>query len=117
MLRVADGSWEIGYEGRVYAVSAMSEEQLSAFLAALKADAGLQEKLKGAADLDAAVAIAKEAGFDVSKADWLRYQAKQTLELSDAELESAAGGYLNAPSAGPFPFCGNTDVVCNTDLC
>ncbi|MCP9807355.1 Nif11-like leader peptide family natural product precursor [Cyanobium sp. T1B-Tous] len=49
----------------------MSEEQLSALLAKLKDDAGLQEKFKGAADLDAAVALAKEAGFDVSKADWL----------------------------------------------
>ena len=70
----------------------MSEEQLSAFLAALKADAGLQEKLSGAADLDAALAIAKEAGFDVTKADWLRHQAKQTLELSDEQLEDVAGG-------------------------
>ena len=39
-------------------ISAMSKEQLSAFFEALKADAGLQEKLKGAADLDAAVAMA-----------------------------------------------------------
>jgi predicted ribosomally synthesized peptide with nif11-like leader len=70
----------------------MSEEQLSALLAKLKEDAGLREKLKGAADLDAAVAIAKEAGFDVSKVDWLRYQAKQILELSDQELEGVAGG-------------------------
>jgi predicted ribosomally synthesized peptide with nif11-like leader len=78
----------------------MSEEQLSALLAKIKADAGLLEKLKGAADLDAAVAIAKEAGFDVSKADWLRYQVKETLEhqevetleLTDAELEEVAGG-------------------------
>ena len=70
----------------------MSEEQLAAILAKLKDDAGLQEKLKGAGDLDAAVALAKEAGFDVSKADWLRYQAKQTLELSDEELEGVAGG-------------------------
>ena len=70
----------------------MSEEQLSAFLAKLKEDAGLQEKLQGAADLDAAVDLAKEAGFDVSKADWLKYQAKQTLELSDEELEGVAGG-------------------------
>ena len=72
----------------------MSEEQLSALLAKLKDDAGLQEKLKGAADLDAAVDLAKEAGFDVSKADWLKYQAKQTLELSDEELEAIAGGDL-----------------------
>ena len=70
----------------------MSEEQLSALLAKLKEDAGLQEKLKCAGDLDTAVAIAKEAGFDVSKADWLRHQAKQTLELSDDELEGVAGG-------------------------
>jgi predicted ribosomally synthesized peptide with nif11-like leader len=70
----------------------MSEEHLSALLAKLKEDAGLQEKLKGAADLDAAVALARKAGFDVNKADWLKYQAKQTLELSNEELESVAGG-------------------------
>ena len=70
----------------------MSEEQLTALLAKLKDDAGLQEKLRIAADLDAAVALAKEAGFDVSKADWLKYQAKQTVELSDEELEGVAGG-------------------------
>ena len=64
----------------------MSEEQLTALLAKLKEDAGLQEKLKGAADLDAAVALAKEAGFDVSKADWLKYQAKQTIELCEGAL-------------------------------
>lgn len=64
----------------------MSEEQLSALLAKLKDDAGLQEKIKAAADLDAAIALAKEAGFDVSKADWLKYQASKA-ELSDEELE------------------------------
>jgi len=70
----------------------MSEEQLAALLAKLKDDEGLQEKLKGAADLDAVLAIAKDAGFEISKADWLRYQANQTLELSDEELEGVAGG-------------------------
>jgi predicted ribosomally synthesized peptide with nif11-like leader len=74
----------------------MSEEQLTALLAKLKDDAGLQEKLKGAADLDAALAMAKDAGFDVSKAAWLRYQAQQTLELSDEELEGVAGGLCSA---------------------
>ena len=70
----------------------MSEEQLAALLAKIKDDAGLQEKLKGAADLDAILAIAKEVGFDISKAAWLRYQANQTLELSDEELEGVSGG-------------------------
>ena len=70
----------------------MSEEQLAALLAKLKDDAALREQLQAAADLDAAVALAKEAGFDVSKADWLKYQAKQNLELSDEDLEEMAGG-------------------------
>ena len=70
----------------------MSEEQLAALIAKLKDDEGLQEKLKGASDLDAVLAIVKEAGFDVSAAAWLRYQAKQTIELSDEELEGVAGG-------------------------
>ncbi len=72
----------------------MSKEQLAALLAKLKDDAGLQEKLKGAADLDAVLAIAKDAGFEISKAAWLRYQANQTLQLSDEELEKVAGGDL-----------------------
>jgi len=36
---------------------AMSEEQLTALLAKLKEDEGLRERFKGAADLDAAVAM------------------------------------------------------------
>ena len=93
----------------------MSEEQLSALLAKVKVDAELQEKLKGAADLDAAVAIAQEAGFDVSKADWLKYQAKQTLALSDEELEGVAGGAIvdwNATNNGPFGTCNKHQDYC-----
>jgi predicted ribosomally synthesized peptide with nif11-like leader len=91
----------------------MSEEQLSALLAKLKADLGLREKLRGAGDLDAAVAIAKEAGFDVSRADWLRYEAKQTLELSDAELEAVAGGTAKEPEFCEFSYPTQTDLYCN----
>ena len=83
----------------------MSEEQLSALLAKLKDDAGLREKLKGAADLDAAVAIAKEAGFDVSKADWLKHEAQQTLDLSDEELEAVSGGGGGTGDTQPLLRC------------
>ena len=75
----------------LYHRQAMSEEQLSALLAKLKDDAVLLEKLKGAADLDSAVAIAKDAGFDVNKADWLKCQASKA-ELSDEELKDVAVG-------------------------
>ena len=66
----------------------MSEEQLKAFLEAVKADAGLQEKLKVASDADAVVAIAKAAGFVISADDLKQAQA----EVSDQELESVTGG-------------------------
>ena len=68
----------------------MSEEQLKAFLEAVKTDSGLQEKLKSAPDLDAAVAIAQGAGFDVSEADWPKHKADN--ELSDDELDGQLGG-------------------------
>ena len=70
----------------------MSEKQLSALLAKLKDDSGLREKLKGASDLDAAITIAMEAGFDVNKGDWLNHQANQAHDLSDVELEAVSGG-------------------------
>ena len=72
----------------------MSEEQLSALLAKLKNDVGLQEKIKGAADLDAALAIAKEAGLDLRKVDWDEFKAQKENELSDEELEAVSGGSL-----------------------
>ena len=43
----------------------MPEEKLSAPFTKLKEDKELRQRLNGAGDLDAAVAIAKEAGFDV----------------------------------------------------
>jgi len=66
----------------------MSEEQLKAFLEAVKADAGLQEKLKAANDANAVVAIAKAAGFMISAEELKKAQA----EISDEELKGVAGG-------------------------
>ena len=66
----------------------MSEEQLKAFLEKVKADTSLQEKLKAAADSDAVLAIAKEAGFSISVDDLKKAQS----EISEEELEGVAGG-------------------------
>ena len=67
----------------------MSEEQLKSFLEKVKADTSLQEKLKAAADADAALAIAKEAGFAITAED---IQSMQSRELSEEELEGVAAG-------------------------
>ena len=64
----------------------MSEEQLKAFLEKVKDDTSLQEQLNAeGADV---VAIAKAAGFSVSVEDLTKAQP----EVSDEELENAAGG-------------------------
>ncbi len=68
----------------------MSEEQLKAFLEAVKADAGLQEKLKAAKDADAVVAFAKAAGFVIS-AEELETAHEG---LSDKELEGIDAGTI-----------------------
>ena len=66
----------------------MSEEQLKAFLEKVKGDTTLQEQLKAAADTDAVVAIAKDAGFSISADDLKNAQS----EVSEEELEGVAGG-------------------------
>ena len=70
----------------------MSEEQLKAFLEKVKADTSLQEKLKAAASPEAAIEIAKEAGFSINAED-IQSMQSSTVELSDKELEAAAGGF------------------------
>ena len=66
----------------------MSEEQLKAFLEKVKVDTSLNEKLKAAANADAVVSIAKEAGFSISADDLKKAQS----ELSEEELEALAAG-------------------------
>ena len=47
----------------------MSQEQLQAFIEKVQGDTRLQEKLKAAADSDAVVAVAKDAGFSITTED------------------------------------------------
>ena len=69
----------------------MSEEQLNAFLEKVKSDTELQAKLNVAASPEAAVEIAKDAGFLITAED-IQSMQSATVELSDEELEGAAGG-------------------------
>ena len=77
----------------------MSEEQLKAFLEKVKADTELQEKLNGAADAAAVVEIAKAAGFSITAED-IRSMQSESVELSDEELEGAAGGWRRTGICG-----------------
>jgi len=86
----ADTRLRMGENGSLHTplTQPMSEEQLKAFLEAVKADAALQEKLKAAGDAEAVVAIAKAAGFVISAEELKKTQA----EISEGELEGVAGG-------------------------
>ena len=79
----------------------MSEEQLKAFLEKVKTDASLQEKLKEAKCEGCVVDIAKEAGFSISAEDLKKAQS----EISDEELEGAAGGLITIT-------CGGCSIMC-----
>lgn len=46
-------------------------------------DIGLRTKSINANDLNTALALAHKAGFDSSKARWLKYQAMQVSALSE----------------------------------
>ena len=85
----------------------MSEEQLKAFLEAVKADAGLQEKLKAAKNVDAVVEIAKAAGFAISADEIQKSQA----EISEEELESVAGGGNDFCRKGMIFSCAGSGIV------
>ena len=69
----------------------MSEEQLKAFWDAIQSDSALQQKLQGVTDLGAIVDIAKEAGFTISVEELEQAQK----ELSDEQLDGAAGGFCH----------------------
>ena len=78
----------------------MSIEQFKAFMEAVKADAGLQEKLKAASDAYAVVAIANGAGFVISIEEFKG--ARSQAEISEELLDFVVGGYINMTPQQPF---------------
>ncbi|MEA5474010.1 Nif11-like leader peptide family RiPP precursor [Synechococcus sp. CCY9201] len=64
----------------------MSKEQPQALINAVKSDTSMEDRLKAAPDLDAVLAITKEAGIGFTK------EELQQENLSDEDLESVAGG-------------------------
>ena len=68
-------------------------EQFNAFIKKVKSDTSLQEKLKAAASTEAFLEIAKAAGFLITAED-IQSMKSGKVELSDEELEAAAGGII-----------------------
>ena len=82
----------------------MSEEQLKAFLEKVKGETSLQEKLKAATTPEAAIEIAKDAGFAITAED-IQSMQSATVEVSDEELEGASGGRISLTWWDARPCC------------
>ena len=78
----------------------MSVEQLKAFVEKVKSDTSLQEKVKAAASPEAAIEVAKAAGFSITSEDIQSMQSGTEEELSDEQLEGVAGGFTQRPGSG-----------------
>ena len=73
----------------------MSDE-LKVFLAAVVADAGLQEQIKSTTDLNAVVAVAKGAGHLISADELTKISESEEFsdrELTQEELAGVSGGF------------------------
>ena len=87
----------------------MGKTQVEAFVEKVKEDASLQDKVAAlpvedmAAAVDQGAAIAKSAGFDISKEEiqGLLVEYCGDRELSDEELTQVAGGGNAGPKSAP----------------
>jgi len=91
----------------------MSIEQLDLLLSEIHLNASLRQKLKAASNLFHAAEISQSAGYDVSWQDWMRYQARQALSLSDL----AMADYCKRLSRGRESFAHATFIPIFGHLC
>lgn len=75
----------------------MTQENLASFLAAIKADPSLRQRVSDADDPETIVSIAAQAGYTISFDDYKRSQQS----IADEQLEGVAGG-------GGSNCCGDT---------
>jgi predicted ribosomally synthesized peptide with nif11-like leader len=107
-----DRAWQAGIE---LIHGPVSEEQLKAFLAAVKDNAELQKKLETAGDTNEVVAIAKASGFLISPDTF--DGLKGWNEITEDELEGAqggggdCGGYDTGGVQHEGPMCANIDTA------
>ncbi len=78
----------------------MSSEAFQSFLKRCAEDAEFTKNMRSFTDVESFVKAANDAGYAITVADWLKSQAEKTLELSDEELEKAAGGATVAEATG-----------------
>lgn len=74
---------------------ATPSDNIQNFLEFVQADTLLLDKLLDS-DMNQFLEVAKESGFQFTEVDFIKYQAKASLELSDDQLSEVLGGRLIA---------------------
>ena len=88
----------------------MSKVDLDRFVADLKSNKDLQEAVaKGAGGLQAAVAVARSRGYNITVDEARQYLREKASNLSDKELDALAGG--KGGSSPPPPPSGTVTSV------
>lgn len=64
----------------------MSASQLELLLTAIRSNSALRSELSAASNLFHAAEISQAAGYDVTWQDWMRYQARMALMLSEEDM-------------------------------
>ena len=71
----------------------MSKSEMTRFVAAINADAGLQALAKGkGTDVPGVIELARSKGYDIGEADIEEHVKARRAELSEEQLGSVAGG-------------------------
>jgi len=96
----------------------MTPEQIQSMIEAVKSKPELQSKLQTITSFEEAAAIAEEAGFTLSPEELKQSVENGSVELTDMELESVAGGgwgKLIKSIANGGESCGNAvqKLTCN----
>jgi predicted ribosomally synthesized peptide with nif11-like leader len=82
----------------------MSKAEVERFISDLDADSAKQAEVQAeAASVPALVKFAKERGYDITIDDIHEHARSQNPELTDEQLDTAAGGRSRGGEPYPFP--------------
>ena len=70
----------------------MSIEKIEKFVAHVRSNVDLEDKLKNAVGIPAVVKVANEHGHDINESEMRDYVVEHEALLTDEELEGVAGG-------------------------
>ena len=89
---------------------------ISDLMSALATDKSLSEKLTEASSPDAAVEIAKAAGYQITSAELMEAYKTKMASMSEEELANVAGGKGDSSKKSDTSYQGSNNTITYTNL-